>query len=797
MKTEKQKVLYIDTPFLGLYGGDKNRSKFLFKSLCLKYDTDILIIEDKEYESKILKKHEINKMYIIKSKKESFYLPQSIHSFDKKQIDYFKKILRLNQYDLLVFKFNSTAILANIAKKNLPFSNIIIDVDMLSSRICYDSWINNKSLKNRYYLIEYFKLYYFEKRFLKNNFTFFYTNEKEINLVKNKYKLQNINNHKVLPNVFYELRSDKKCKNKNRFILFYGMLNSTVNISAYTFLKDKIYPLIKDFLIKENIKILVIGRNKTSLYNKSYENIEVIGEVDDLTAYIKASEFVFLPLVIASGTLTRILEAAYLKKVVLTTTIGVEGLDMKDCIFIEDKAKNIALKFIELALNKNECKETGIKAYSYVVKKHSQEEVSKKLYAFIKNLKVKKINVIHIPRRFTQTHWGGTENVILSYAKGLKKFHVNSQVYTTKILNSKEKENIQGIKIRRFSYFYPYINLSKRIKEKLNLIGGNVFSFSLLFSLLFKKNIDLIHLHTFKRIGSIARIVCKLRNIPYIVSIHGGIYNRNVIETNKNYFRNSFEWGKILGFLLGSRRVIKDSNAVICLNKKEYEKIKEKENNKNIFLLPNSVDVSIFSKPKNQNLRKKYDLHKNAFICLVSARIDKQKNQLLLLKVLKKIKNEHENIHILFVGNITDIEYYKKIQEYIYMNSLEKYITFITHIKPESKELIDVYLNSNVLVLPSSHEPFGIVVLEAWASSLPVIVSEVAGVCNSIEDKKDALIFENNSIESLEKNLLSLIKDKSLQNTLIRNAKETVMTFDTDIINARINSIYRQLLSRK
>ena len=131
------------------------------------------------------------------------------------------------------------------------------------------------------------------------------------------------------------------------------------------------------------------------------------------------------------------------------------------------------------------------------------------------------------------------------------------------------------------------------------------------------------------------------------------------------------------------------------------------------------------------------------------------------------------------------------------MNSLEKYITFITHIKPESKELIDVYLNSNVLVLPSSHEPFGIVVLEAWASSLPVIVSEVAGVCNSIEDKKDALIFENNSIESLEKNLLSLIKDKSLQNTLIKNAKETVMTFDTDIINARINSIYRQLLSRK
>ena len=443
MKTKKLKVLYIDRPFLGLCGGDKNRSKFLFESLCLKYDTDILLIEDKEYKSEILEKHKINKMYLIKSEKSSFYLPQALYGFNKRYLDYFKEILSINQYDLLVFKFNSTAILANIANKILPFSQIIIDVDMLSSRICYEAWKNNKSLKNRYFLIEYLKLYFFEKKFLKNNFTFFYTNEEEIHLVKNKYKLANIKQHKVLPNVVHELKPLKENKNKNRFILFYGMLNSTVNTSAYAFIINKIYPLIKDFLIQENIKILVIGKNKTILYDKVYANIEFVGEVDDLSAYIKASEFVFLPLVIASGTLTRILEAAYLKKVVLTTTIGVEGLDMKDCIFIEDKAKNIALKFIELALNKNECKETGIKAYSYVVKKHSQEEVSKKLYAFIKNLKVKKINVIHIPRRFTQTHWGGTENVILSYAKGLKKFHINSQVYTTKILNSKEKENIQ------------------------------------------------------------------------------------------------------------------------------------------------------------------------------------------------------------------------------------------------------------------------------------------------------------------------------------------------------------------
>ncbi len=797
MKTKKLKVLYIDKPFLGLCGGDKNRSKFLFQALCLKYNTDIVLIEDKTYENKTLEEHEVNKMYRIKSNESSFYLPQSLYSFNKKYLAYFKEILSTNQYDLLVFRSNASAILANIANKTLPFANIIIDVDMLSSRICYDSWKKNKSIKNRYYLFEYLKLYSFEKRFLKKDFTFLYSNAQEITIVKNLYKLENINNHKVLENVFHEEKSSNTYKSENRFILFYGMLNSSVNTSAFIFLRDEIYPLIKDFLIKENIKILIIGKNKNNLYKNPPANIQVLGEVDNLSSYIKASEFVFLPLVLASGTLTRILETAFLKKAVLTTPIGAEGLDMQACVFIEKKAKELALKFQELVLNKKACKKAGEMAYEHVLKNHSKQEISKKLYDCIKNQKSKIINVVHIPRRFTQSHWGGTENVIMSYAKGLKKFHINSEIYTTTILNTKHTENMQGINIRRFCYFYPYINLSKKVKEKLNLIGGNVFSFSLLFFLLFKKNIDLIHLHTFKRMGAIARFVCKIRNIPYIISIHGGVYTLGEKETKNNPFSNSFEWGKILGLIFGSRRVIKDSNAVISLNTEEYEKLKIKESNKNIFLLPNSVDVAAFKKAKNQHLRKKYVQDDETFICLLSGRIDKQKNQLLLLKVLKQIKKEQANVHIFFAGNITDKMYYKELKEYISKHSLEKNITFFSHLKPESQELIDIYLNADVLVLPSSHEPFGIVVLEAWASSLPVIVSDVAGVCNHIENKKDALIFKNNSTESLENKLLTLINNKSLQNTLIQNAKKTVLNFDISLINSQINTIYRKILSQK
>jgi glycosyltransferase involved in cell wall biosynthesis len=613
-------------------------------------------------------------------------------------------------------------------------------------------------------------------------------------LIKEKYSLKNNDSHKLLPNIFNEIDNTNDCAYKGKFILFYGMLNSTVNETAYKFLIDEIYPLIEKELTKKNIKILVIGKNKTKTYNSSLKNIKVIGEVDDLASYIKSSEFVFLPLCIASGTLTRILEVSLFKKPVLTTTIGAEGLNMDEHLFIEDGAINLASKIINLLKNKLQYETIAKGAYTHVKQNHSRVQVSKVLYSIIDTLKSKRLNIVHIPRRFTKSHWGGTENVIISYAKGLQKYNINSEVYTTKILNSQNIEYIEGIKVNRFSYFYPYLNLKNKIKEKFDLVGGNIFSFTMLFSLLFKKDIDLIHLHTSKRLGGIARFICKIRNIPYLISIHGGIYNRKPINNKEKDLDKSIEWGKVLGLLVGSRRVIQDSNTVICLNQEEYTKMKNNLPNNNILLLPNSVDVSNFSKQKNNNLRKKYNISKDKFICLISGRIDKQKNQMLMLEALNNIKNEYKNIHILLVGNITDNNYFNEIKAYIKREQLEDYVTIITDIKPESKELVDVYLNSDILVLPSIHEPFGIVVLEAWASSLPVLVTQAAGICNIIQNNKDAIIFKNNDLDSLQKKLLLLIKSKKLQYSLVQNAKELVANFDTNIISSKMNTIYRQLI---
>lgn len=793
---KKSKILYVDVPFLGFTGGDKNRSRFLYESLSTSYNTDILLIENQDYTKEQIDLHKKeNKLYTIKSKKTPFYKPEAVYDFDADNIKKFEQILTSNNYDKVFFRFASTGALAEITSTISSLSKIIIDVDMLFSQIAKEAWSNNKTIKNRYYLFEYIKLFNFEKSFFNNKYIFLYTNENELNLVKEKYLIRNFENHFVLPNVINKIDIPEQIDTTKQNILFYGVLNSIANINAYRFLIEEIYPLIKDELEKQNISIDIVGKGKTAVHENPPKNINIVGEVDDIVDYIYNSKFVFLPLRVASGTLTRIIESAYLKKCIVTTTTGANGLNMNQSLIIKDNPKDIANNIIKLLHDKKSCEFYGNNAHDDVVKQYLNRNVTQKLFSII-DTKYPRVAALHIPRRFTKSHWGGTENVLLSQANGLKKYNIKPQIITTDILSETKNEVIENIDVKRCNYFYPYFNLKNDQKKQLDLVAGNLFSWELLFHLLFKKDIDIIHLHTAKRMGSIIRFICKIRKIPYVVSVHGGVYDISKDE-QKNRMKptqNCFEWGKVLGFIFGSRKVYDDADAIITLNKNEYDSMTQIYDTSKVSLLPNSINVSQFDIKKDENFRENNSIKKDSFVFLISARIDKQKNQLLALMAFKTLQNLYSNIHLLIVGNITDIEYYKELKTFIDLHKLNDKVTIKTELKPNSIELINCYLNSDTFILPSIHEPFGIVGLEAWAAKLPLIVSDVSGICNILKDQQDALVFKSTSKNELFLQMEKIYSNKSLYNTLVINAYKSVQNYDNNIINEKIFDIYKKLI---
>lgn len=92
-------------------------------------------------------------------------------------------------------------------------------------------------------------------------------------------------------------------------------------------------------------------------------------------------------------------------------------------------------------------------------------------------------------------------------------------------------------------------------------------------------------------------------------------------------------------------------------------------------------------------------------------------------------------------------------------------------------ELIATYLACDLFVLPTRHhEGWGVVVQEAMAAGLPVIISSVVGAGHDLVAGKDTgLVFEANNVEALSWSLSNLCRDPELRHRYSRNARAVVM----------------------
>jgi Glycosyl transferases group 1 len=347
-----KKVLYVDIPFMGINDGGANRSKFIWKTLISQYEVDWLELQREGIPKASGLPSGMNDHYILDTETDSrLYRPVIIYRFRSQAKHKFIEIIKKNKYDIIFFRFSSPAALGKLAE---PYcTSIVFDVDMLLSRLSRLSWKQNPIFKNRYYLLEGLKQQWFENSFFRRKYLFLFTNYLEKEMVQKLVKLENTANFMVLPNV---MEAKEVCPyTKEDRVLFFGTLTSAANADALQFISEDIYSLICDELKKRDLYLDIAGRGwheHFSNYFYGKQRLRYVGEVDDIQQEIADSLFVFLPLRIASGTRTRILEVANQFTAVLTTPIGMEGLELSaEEIIIENTPKKLAQEFINLLDN--------------------------------------------------------------------------------------------------------------------------------------------------------------------------------------------------------------------------------------------------------------------------------------------------------------------------------------------------------------------------------------------------------------------------------------------------------------
>jgi glycosyltransferase involved in cell wall biosynthesis len=411
---------------------------------------------------------------------------------------------------------------------------------------------------------------------------------------------------------------------------------------------------------------------------------------------------------------------------------------------------------------------------------------------------MKQIHSIQVLRRFTFDEWGGTETVVWNMAKMLQSLGHPVEIAATKALCANEFEKIEEIPIRRFSYFYPSLFLPPKHAAMLDKKGGNPYSPKLYNYLIKQKNIQLLHCHTMQRLANTVRLAAKKLSIPYLVSFHGGNYDvpKEEMDSMLQPLKHTFNYGKIFDIILQNQRFLDDSAGIICVGKNEYELTKQKYPNKPVIYLPNGVDIDKFSHEPAISFRETYHIPQQIPNLLCVGRIDGQKNQLLLLDLLQKLKQKNIPVHITFIGPITSQAYLDKLEHKIESLGISNSVTIIPGLQADDPLLISAYKESDIFVLPSIHEPFGIVVLEAWAAGLPVIASRVGGLAHLITDEKTGFLFEANALEELEKYVIALLESKNLAAQLSGQAfAEVSSTYSWRSITDLLLAFYQEIIS--
>ena len=169
--------------------------------------------------------------------------------------------------------------------------------------------------------------------------------------------------------------------------------------------------------------------------------------------------------------------------------------------------------------------------------------------------------------------------------------------------------------------------------------------------------------------------------------------------------------------------------------------------------------------------KQQYPLIPEQLLCV--SNINRSKNQILLLKVLTRLKHFDWILHL--VGSIrTDPDYFNTILSFVSVNELDNRV--VIHDELSGDKLFEMYSQSDLFLFSSTFETYGIVIAEALNSGVPVFAYDSEGVRQSFGDHPVHFFNDEKSLYEL---LLKVMKDRDFYSSLTRNILNNENQFPT------------------
>jgi glycosyltransferase involved in cell wall biosynthesis len=361
------------------------------------------------------------------------------------------------------------------------------------------------------------------------------------------------------------------------------------------------------------------------------------------------------------------------------------------------------------------------------------------------------MKIVLIVNLFPPKWLAGTEIATYNIAKYLSKKGNDIHVITFCDKRSPKKEKMDNFFIHRVDV------------KKIRILGVLHFWFQIL--LVIKKiNPEIIHVQSIS--AAIPGLLSKfLLRKPYIIWAQGSdVYLPDRLT-------------KVI-----SKIVLKNASIVIALSEDMKSKMTNICEKDKIIILQNGIEPEKFrdfKREPNNNIKK---------TILFVGTLRSVKGVNYLIEAMAIISTKLSTIDLLIVGDGPERA---KLETLVKELNLQN----CTHFEGKvSNEKIPEYMErADLFVLPSLSESFGIVNLEAMASGLPIVATNVGGLPEVVKNGENGLLVEPRNSKALAEKVLLLLDNIDLYNKISSINKENAKNYSWDKIAEKLEAVYRRI----
>jgi glycosyltransferase involved in cell wall biosynthesis len=273
-------------------------------------------------------------------------------------------------------------------------------------------------------------------------------------------------------------------------------------------------------------------------------------------------------------------------------------------------------------------------------------------------------------------------------------------------------------------------------------------------------------------------------NLPIIITMH---------DLQEYHYPQYFSFKERLHRRINNKIAINDSDHIVC----SFDHVRDdiikyfNVNSINVSVCPPPFAEDWFLNKKEadwQQVNKKYNIRKNYI--LYPAATWEHKNHKTLIEAVNYVRQSNFDVELVCTGNKTN--YYPTIVKIISKLNLVDVVHFLG-IVPE-EDLISLYKNSSLVVIPTLYEAGSGPLYEAMKYQVPVICSNVTSLPDTVSN--DEFLFDPNDVKALAEKIKIGLKDENFRKKNIENSMLRIMYFKKINYNDNFIKVYENIIKK-